>query len=131
MDVSCKDDVTVILLLSVSRIHSASGSNEKEKGNLLKGDFFWIFFFFMYDIQHCFICRPSDSTVSEDAGIDRTQVSWDYGIGSVRGSNHSARSHPHSARSQLQSARSHPHGLDPSNFYFSLESKDKKEFFLF
>ncbi len=23
----------------------------------------------MYDIQHCFICRPSDSTVSEDAGI--------------------------------------------------------------
>jgi hypothetical protein len=27
------------------------------------------FFLFMYDIQHCFICRPSDSTVSEDAGI--------------------------------------------------------------
>jgi hypothetical protein len=24
----------------------------------------------MYDIQHCFICRPSDSTVSEDAGIE-------------------------------------------------------------
>jgi hypothetical protein len=23
----------------------------------------------MYFIQHCFICRPSDSTVSEDAGI--------------------------------------------------------------
>ncbi len=23
----------------------------------------------MYIIQHCFICRPSDSTVSEDAGI--------------------------------------------------------------
>jgi hypothetical protein len=22
----------------------------------------------MYDIQHCFICRPSDSTVSADAG---------------------------------------------------------------
>jgi hypothetical protein len=33
-----------------------------------KGGFSWIFFFFMYDIQHCFICRPSDSTVSEDAG---------------------------------------------------------------
>jgi hypothetical protein len=26
--------------------------------------------FFMYDIQHCFICRPSDSTVSKDAGIE-------------------------------------------------------------
>jgi hypothetical protein len=24
----------------------------------------------MYDIQHCFICRPSGSTVSEDAGIE-------------------------------------------------------------
>jgi len=24
----------------------------------------------MYDIKHCFICRPSDSTVSEEAGID-------------------------------------------------------------
>jgi hypothetical protein len=34
-----------------------------------KGGFFWIFLFFVYDIQHCFICRPSDSTVSEDAGI--------------------------------------------------------------
>jgi hypothetical protein len=28
----------------------------------------------MYDIQHCFICRPSDSTVSEDAGIERRTV---------------------------------------------------------
>jgi hypothetical protein len=24
----------------------------------------------MYFIQHCFICRPSDSNVSEDAGIE-------------------------------------------------------------
>jgi hypothetical protein len=24
----------------------------------------------MYAIQHCFICRPSDSTVSVDAGIE-------------------------------------------------------------
>ncbi len=24
----------------------------------------------MYCIQHCFICRPSDATVSEDAGIE-------------------------------------------------------------
>ncbi len=26
--------------------------------------------FFMYCIQHCFIGRPSDSTVSVDAGIE-------------------------------------------------------------
>ncbi len=26
--------------------------------------------FFMYFIQHCFFCRPSSSTVSEDAGIE-------------------------------------------------------------
>jgi hypothetical protein len=25
-------------------------------------------------IQHCFICRPSDSTVSEDAGIEPKKV---------------------------------------------------------
>jgi hypothetical protein len=29
-----------------------------------------LFFIFMYVIQHCFICRPSDSAVSEDAGIE-------------------------------------------------------------
>jgi hypothetical protein len=48
--------------------------------------------FYMYDIQHCFICRPSDSTVSEDAGIEpRTVASTAL---TVRRSNHSARSHP-------------------------------------
>jgi hypothetical protein len=36
--------------------------------------FFWIFLC-MYFIQHCFICRlPSDSTVSEDAGIEPRTV---------------------------------------------------------
>ncbi len=30
--------------------------------------------FFMFDIQHCLICRPSDSTVSEDAGIEPRTV---------------------------------------------------------
>jgi hypothetical protein len=29
---------------------------------------------FMYFIQHCFICRPSDSTVSTDAGIELKTV---------------------------------------------------------
>jgi hypothetical protein len=28
----------------------------------------------MYFFQHCFICRPSDSTVSEDAGIEPRTV---------------------------------------------------------
>ncbi len=31
----------------------------------------------MYVIQHCFICRPSDSNESEDAGID---PNCDFGI---------------------------------------------------
>ncbi len=30
--------------------------------------------FSMYCIQHCFICRPSDSIVSEDAGIEPRTV---------------------------------------------------------
>jgi hypothetical protein len=43
--------------------------------HILKGGFSWIFFIFMYNIQYCFICRPSDFTVSEDAGIEpRTQL---------------------------------------------------------
>ncbi len=33
---------------------------------------FWIFS--VYCIQHCFICRPSDSTVTEDAGIEPRTV---------------------------------------------------------
>jgi hypothetical protein len=41
-------------------------------GLSLLGGFFA--FFFMYDIQHFFICRPSDSTVSEDAGIEPRTV---------------------------------------------------------
>jgi hypothetical protein len=45
----------------------------------------------MYCIQHCFICRPSDSTVSDDAGIEPRTVATS--VLSVRRSNHSARSH--------------------------------------
>jgi hypothetical protein len=30
--------------------------------------------FFYYFIQHCFICRPSESTVSQDAGIEPRTV---------------------------------------------------------
>jgi hypothetical protein len=31
-------------------------------------------FIFLYYIQHCFICRPSDSTVPTDAGIEPRTV---------------------------------------------------------
>jgi hypothetical protein len=41
----------------------------------------------MYFVQHCFICRPSDSTVSEDVGIEPRTVA------TVRRSSHSATSH--------------------------------------
>ncbi len=45
-----------------------------------------------YFIQHCFICRPSDSTVSED---DETEPRTVPPLAlAVRPSNHSARSHP-------------------------------------
>ncbi len=39
--------------------------------NIFLGDFF---FFCSYNIQHCFICRPSDSTVPTDAGIEPRTV---------------------------------------------------------
>jgi hypothetical protein len=38
--------------------------------------------FSMYIIQHCFICRPSDSAVSEDAGIEYMTVATLHGIDS-------------------------------------------------
>jgi hypothetical protein len=37
------------------------------------------FFLSMYCIQHCFTCRTSDSTVSEDAGIE-PQDGCDFGF---------------------------------------------------
>jgi hypothetical protein len=55
----------------------------------LKKDFLVLF---IYDIQHCFICHPSYSTVSEDAGIEPRTVATT--VLAVRHSNHSARSHP-------------------------------------
>jgi hypothetical protein len=42
-----------------------------------------------YDIQQCFICRPSDSTVSKDAGIEPRTVA--ITALAVRPSNNSAR----------------------------------------
>ncbi len=66
----------------------------------------WIFFS-MVCIQHCFICRPSDSAVSEDAGIEPRTVATS--ALAVRRSKHSSRSLPQLGyRSHPQSARSHP-----------------------
>jgi hypothetical protein len=61
----------------------------------------------MYFIQHCFICRPSDSTVSEDAGIEPNTVATS--ALAVRRSSYSGTSHPHSATSHPHLATSHPH----------------------
>jgi hypothetical protein len=66
----------------------------------------------MYFIQHCFICRPSDATVSEDAEIDPgllLLLQWKSdalttGLDLI----HKARS-IHKASSHPQ-ARSHPQG---------------------
>ncbi len=58
----------------------------------LQGDF--LDFYSVFYIQRCFIYRPSDSTVSENAGIEPRSVA--ISALAVRGSNsnHSARSHP-------------------------------------
>jgi hypothetical protein len=48
--------------------------------------YFFLYFFFSYYIQHCFICRPSDSTVPTDAGIEPRTVAT--GALAVRRSNH-------------------------------------------
>jgi hypothetical protein len=42
--------------------------------NVLTGGFFGFFSLSTYCIQHCFICRPSDSTLSEDAEIEPRTV---------------------------------------------------------
>ncbi len=57
--------------------------------NLIK----WGFWIFLYFIQHCFICRPSDSTVSNAGKWDRIRTVATLAL-AVSRSNHSARSHP-------------------------------------
>ncbi len=57
--------------------------------------FFGFILFYLYVIQiiqHCFICRPLDSTVSEDASIEPRTVET-LALTSMP-FNHSARSHP-------------------------------------
>ncbi len=53
--------------------------------------FFFSFFLFMYVIQHCFICLPSDSTASVDAGTETRTVAT-LAL-TARRSDHSAKSH--------------------------------------
>ncbi len=56
--------------------------------------------FFEYFIQHCFICCSSDSTVSEDAGIEPHWTVATLSLAVWR-SNHSARSHNYCSRISL------------------------------
>ena len=58
---------------------------------LNRGIFLFFILLSMYFIQHCFICRPSDSTVSEDAGIEPRTVATS--ALAVRRFNQLARSH--------------------------------------
>jgi hypothetical protein len=88
-------------MIPLSRVCSDEGIARDHKFILLwdKTLFYihlaWIFF--MHFMQHCFICRPSDSTVSEDARFaPRTVATLAL---SVRRSNHSDRSHPHPDKS--------------------------------
>jgi hypothetical protein len=60
---------------------------------------FFGFFLFMCVVQHCLICRLSDSTVSKDAGIEPRTIATTALAG--RRSNHSDRSYTLSARSHL------------------------------
>jgi hypothetical protein len=51
---------------------------------------FFLLFYVLYCIQHCFICRPSDATVSSDAEMEPRTVSTT--ALTVRRSKHSAKS---------------------------------------
>ncbi len=65
----------VPFFMAISSINHKLGSYYYRKIphiSYVKGGFF-LFFYVRY-IQHCFICRPSDSTVSEDAGIEPRTV---------------------------------------------------------
>jgi hypothetical protein len=59
-------------------VNPAPQVSRDTEGNAIKyfvKIFFWgIYYFFTYYIQHCLICRPSDSTVPTDAGIEPRTV---------------------------------------------------------
>ncbi len=65
----------------------------EEKNSRKKGITAVLFWIFMCYIKHCFICRPSYYTVSEDAG---TEPKTDATLAlTVERSNHPVRSHTH------------------------------------
>ncbi len=108
--------------LSIDRL-----SHYREKVNHFYRLSLWTFF--MYVIQHCFICRPSDSAVSEDAGIEARTVAT-FAL-TARRSNHSARSHPQNLPMRKQgiyliSPSFMPllHRFHPGNLILKLRAKD-------
>jgi hypothetical protein len=52
----------------------AEGPGPHQTTIIEQGEFFWDLVLCMYFIQHCFVCRPLDSTVSEDAEIEPRTV---------------------------------------------------------
>ncbi len=73
----------------LSSISDSLYSMEHNLQRLCFNIFWGIFSFCLYNIQHCFICRPSDSTVPTDAGIEPRTVATS--ALAVRRSNHQAR----------------------------------------
>ncbi len=67
----------------------------------------------MYRNQHCFICSPSNSTVSEDAGIEPRTIATS--ALAVRPFNHSARSHVKSSGRLENWFRDRKDNLDPDS----------------
>ncbi len=53
---------------------SPASSSLTQRISIIRSCCFLFLCFSMYCIQHCFNCRPSDSTVSEDAGIESKNV---------------------------------------------------------
>ncbi len=72
------------------RSYRSNLSQLEKLGNIFLQGIFWIFLF-LNVIQHCFICRPSDPTVSKDAGIEpRTVAIFGMDHWTPRRSDHSA-----------------------------------------
>jgi hypothetical protein len=79
------------------------------------------FFLFMYVFQHCFTCRPSNFTVSQDDEIEPSTVAT-LAL-TARRSHHLARSHPHllifTARFKIYIFYFFRHNRPPSTSYKS------------
>ncbi len=91
--------ITFRIVVKKSPVQGSDSGNSSNLGSVK----FLDFFSFMYDIQECFICRPSHSTVSEDAGIEPRTVATTEST--VRRSNYSASSHPQFVRYSQQKRR--------------------------